>query len=85
MDYIKKTLEDYIRKTFKVDDDDDDFTDDVHLFDYGYIDSFGATALIVFIEDTYKIEVTNKDIMTYSMNTINEIAEFVSRKVDVQK
>ena len=78
---IKNNLYNMIKETYKIADDDDEFTTDVHLFDYGYIDSFGAVDLISRIEKTYGIEITNKDLMQYSLNTINEIAEFVDRKV----
>lgn len=81
MDDIKKTLLDYIKSEFEIDDDDQDFTDDVNLFDYGYVDSLGASSIISFIEMAYHIEVTQKDLMLNSMNTINEIAEFTKMKV----
>ena len=62
-------------------DDDPDFTDDVHLFNEGFVDSFGAVEIIHFIEQTYNIEITQKDITLYPMNTIEEIAEVVENKL----
>ncbi|MEW9702751.1 acyl carrier protein [Paenibacillus sp. SI8] len=73
-------LEQHIRERYEIEADDDDFGVDVHLFDYGFIDSIGATALIAHIEKTYGIQVTNQDLMLYSMNTVREIAEFISKK-----
>jgi methoxymalonate biosynthesis acyl carrier protein len=75
---IQKTLRDYIVEHFSVPADDSEFTDDVHLFDYGYVDSFGAVALISFVQSSFGIEVTQSDLMSYPMNTIVEIATFVS-------
>lgn len=74
-------LEQHIRQRYEIDADDDDFSVDVHLFDYGYIDSIGATALIAHIEKTYGIQVTNQDIMLYPLNTVREIAEFIDHKL----
>ncbi|MGG1518870.1 acyl carrier protein [Paenibacillus oryzisoli] len=73
-------LEQHIRERYEIAEDDDDFGVDVHLFDYGFIDSIGATALIAHIEKTHSIQVTNQDLMLYPMNTVNEIAEFISKK-----
>lgn len=80
LDTIRETLTAHIRQAFEVDEQDDEFTPDVHLFDYGYIDSFGATELIAFVESTFGIEVTRKDLMLHSLNTINEIAAFIKMK-----
>jgi methoxymalonate biosynthesis acyl carrier protein len=80
MQDLLQQLEAHIRTRYDIDADDDEFTKDVHLFDYGYIDSIGATALIAHIEQTYGIQVTNQDLMLYPMNTVQEIADFIHKK-----
>ena len=50
----------------------------MHLFDYGYVDSFGAVDLVTFVQQTFGIKVSQADMIAYPMNTINEIAGFVS-------
>ena len=70
----------FIRENFNI-DDDPDYTMDVNLFDYGYLDSLGATELIMHIEGEFSVEITPGDIMKYSMNTVNEIAEVVKLKL----
>lgn len=80
MEQLIQELEAHIRTRYEIEEDDDDFGTDVHLFDYGFIDSIGATALIAHIEKTYGIEVTNQDIMLYPLNTIREIATFIDTK-----
>ena len=79
MEEIKEKLRAFIQEKFEI-DDDPDFTDDVHLFNEGFVDSFGAVEIIHFIEQTYNIEITQKDITLYPMNTIEEIAEVVENK-----
>jgi methoxymalonate biosynthesis acyl carrier protein len=80
MQELLTQLEEHIRNRYEIEPDDDEFTIDVHLFDYGYVDSIGATALIAHIEQTYGIQVTNQDLMLYSMNTVQEIADFIQKK-----
>jgi acyl carrier protein len=75
---IKKKLRDYLFEHFKVGRDDPDFNDDVHLFDYGYVDSFGAVDLISFVETSFGIKISQADLIAYPMNTVNEISTFAS-------
>ncbi len=77
---IKDTLFNYLLEKYEL-SDDPDYATDVNLFDYGYLDSLGATELIMWIEDKYKIEISQKDIVLYPMDTIDEISEVVYRKV----
>ena len=80
MQELLEELEAHIKNRYEIEEDDDEFTPDVHLFDYGYIDSIGATALIAHIEKTYGIQVTNQDLMLYPLNTVREIAQFIHNK-----
>ena len=73
-------LQEYIRRQFKVTENDPDFTYDVHLFDYGYIDSFGAVDLIAFVEKTFQVKIKESDLIAYPLNTIREIASFVTKR-----
>lgn len=82
LDKIKDELRNYIITNFEVDADDPDFSDDVHLFDYGFLDSLNATQAILFLEDTFHIEITQRDITLYPMNTIDEIAAVVLKKLE---
>jgi methoxymalonate biosynthesis acyl carrier protein len=80
MQELLDELETHIRARYDIDADDEDFSTDVHLFDYGFIDSMGATALIAHIEQTYGILVTPQDLMLHPMNTVREIATFIHSK-----
>jgi len=78
---IIKTLEDYIREQFDI-GDDPDYNSEVDLFEYGFLDSMGAMDVIAYIEEEYSIEITQKDVVLYPMNTIEEIAEVIANKLD---
>jgi len=75
---IASRIRDYIRQRFKVPEKDPDFTDDVHLFEYGYVDSFGAVELTHFVETEFSIQVTESDMIVHPLNTIDQIAQFVA-------
>ena len=78
---VREALRNYILEHFEIYAGDPDFSDDVHLFDYGFVDSLGATEIVLFLEDTFQVKITQADITLYPMNTINEIAEVVEGKL----
>ncbi len=77
---IEKQIEEYIREKFEI-GDDPDLTLDTHLFDEGFVDSLGAVEIVCFVEEAFSIEITQKDLTLYPMNTINEIATVVQSKL----
>ena len=76
-DQVAAELRAFIKEHFKVPESDQDFTDEVHLFDYGYIDSFGAVELNSFLEKAFTVKVTESDLIAHPLNTIQEISEFI--------
>ena len=80
MTNVKDTLRAYIAEHFDA-GDDPDFTDEVNLFDFGFVDSLGATEILLYMEQQFGVEITQKDITMYSMNYINEIVAVVESKL----
>lgn len=81
-DHIMTELRTFVRANFKVPESDADFNDDVHLFDYGYIDSFGAVELNTFVEEEFAIKISQSDLIAYPLNTIREISTFIVGRVN---
>jgi acyl carrier protein len=77
---IASTIRNYICERFQVPTGDADFSDDVHLFDYGYVDSFGAVDLTSFVESQFDVRISEGDMIIHPLNTVNEIATFVTRR-----
>lgn len=75
-------LRSYVKTRFEIADADRAFGDDTHLFDYGYVDSFGAVEMTVWSEKTYGIHVTNDDLVMHPLNTIREISTFIHGRVN---
>ena len=80
LEQIKENLYNYIMEKYEL-EGDPDYTTDVNLFDYGFLDSMGATEVIMWLEETYQIEITQKDILLYPMDSVDAIAEVVYGKV----
>ena len=77
---ILKRINDYVCQTCEI-EDDPDYDVDTHLFDAGYLDSLGAVELVLFVEKEFGIEISQKDIVMYPMNTVREIADVVAQKL----
>lgn len=77
---IAAELRQFIRQRYGVPETDPDFNDDADLFNYGYIDSFGAVDLIAFIERQFAIKFTNADWVAFPLSTINQITSFVVKR-----
>ena len=77
---VQETISEFIKEHFEI-GDDPDFNNDVHLFNEGFVDSFGAVEIIHFVEQSFGIKITQKDITLFPMNTVNEIAAVVENKI----
>jgi len=80
LESIKSELKNYIRQNYRIAQDDPDFNDSVHLYDYGYVDSFGSVQLKAFIESKFTVQFSQKDLTTLRLNTIEEMAAFVVKR-----
>jgi methoxymalonate biosynthesis acyl carrier protein len=81
-DNIMLELRSFIQERFQVPENDPDFSDDVNLFDYGYVDSFGAVELTCFVKENFSVEINDSDLVAFPLNTIREIATFTVKRQD---
>jgi len=81
VEQIAGDLNEFVRTAFDIPADDEDFGNDVHLFDYGYVDSFGAVAIIDFVRDRFGVQITDQDLMVRPLNTVHESAGLVAERL----
>ncbi len=81
MEEIIAALDAFVREHFEIETDDEDYSEDVNLFDFGYVDSMGATEIVLFAEERFGVHITQKDVTLYPMNSVREIAAVVAGKV----
>ncbi len=78
---IGSELRTFVRQQFSIPEDDRDFTDDVDLFNYGYIDSIGAVELTGFVERQFGVVFADADWINFPLSSIREISMFVARRI----
>ena len=54
---------------------------DESLIDNGYLDSTGLISLIAFIEDNFKFEVYDREIIPENFESINKIHRYINSRV----
>jgi acyl carrier protein len=80
LETIKAELRNHIREKYQVSPEDQDFNDTVHLYDYGYVDSFGSVQLKSFVESKFSVQFSQKDLTTVPLNTVEQMANFVVKR-----
>jgi D-alanine--poly(phosphoribitol) ligase subunit 2 len=73
-------LKRFIRDRFHIPEVDPEFTDDVNLFNYGYVDSFGAVDLYAYIEKEFSLRFSESELATAPLNTIRELSSFIASR-----
>ena len=58
----------------------ENITDDVLIFKNGFLDSMGLVMLITYLEDTFKIQTADADMVEENFESINAITAFVEKK-----
>lgn len=56
--------------------------DDENIFESGFVDSTLAMQLVNFIEEEFKIIITDDELDLLNFSTINRIVQFVERKIN---
>jgi len=58
----------------------ENITDEVLIFKNGFLDSMGLVMLITYLEDTFQIKTSDADMVEENFESVNAIAEFVTKK-----
>jgi methoxymalonate biosynthesis acyl carrier protein len=70
---IRAFLADYIQTQ--------DFKDDDHLFEQGYVSSLLAMEMVTFVESEFLIKIDNDDLNLENFKSVEAISNLVDRKL----
>lgn len=76
---VKGKVKDYILES--VHTEKEKIKDDSLIFKEGFIDSMGFISLITFLEEEFKIQTGDADLLEENFESINAISDFVLRKL----
>ena len=72
---VERAIRDYIVESFLLDDDELDV--DTSLIGSGIIDSTGMMEIVAFIEETYGLEVDERDLVPENFDSVSRLACYV--------
>lgn len=78
---IEKAVREFVIKNFLF-EENGTLTTETSFLDNGIIDSTGVLELITFIEETYGIKFENHEVVPEHLDSIQNIASFVERKLN---
>lgn len=81
-DNIAEDLEAFIRRSFDVPDDDDEFTRDVNLWEEGYVDSNGVIEVIAYLEGRWSVKIPEEALFDPRFTYISGMSVVLAELVD---
>lgn len=84
MEKIKQQITEFITTNFLFDDSTKLVQED-SLLETGVIDSTGVLELVAFIEETYGIKVEDEEIVPENLDSISNIASYITTKLSESK
>ena len=83
-DQVKGEIEGYLTKQFLFDFDNKNITSETDLFKSGIIDSFGCVEMVSFLEKKYKIKVSDEELLSDSIRSLDALTNFIEGKINEQ-
>lgn len=77
---IKGKLRGFITETFLPSAGMNGFADDDSFMEKGIIDSTGVLELLEFIEETFRIQVEDEEVVPDNLDSLNKLTGFIQRK-----
>ena len=83
MEDVKGKIRHFIVENFLF-GDDEGLDNDTSFLETGVIDSTGILELVTFLDETFNIEIEDEELLPENLDSINNIAAFLSRKTSPQ-
>jgi acyl carrier protein len=77
---IKKQIRQYLAENFLFSSNGFNLGDDASLLEEGIIDSTGVLELVMFVEETFNVEVADEEIIPDNFDSVNNLAAYVEFK-----
>ncbi len=78
---IKASIRRYILENFLFTDDEARLRDDASFLEEGIVDSTGVLELVMFVEETFGIEVADEEILPENFDSVERLIRYVEAKI----
>ena len=76
---IRSAIRSFIEENFLFQIGDQNLADNQSLLEAGVVDSTGVLELVAFLEDTFHLQIADKDIIPQNLDSVDAITAFVER------
>jgi acyl carrier protein len=76
----KEQIRQYLAQNFLFSDNGFQLGDDVSFLEEGIVDSTGVLELVMFVEDTFNVEVPDEEIIPDNFDSVNNLAVYIEGK-----
>ena len=77
---VKSEIRHFITENFLYGQDDNTLGDDVSFMESGIIDSTGVLELVAFVQNKYKIRVSDEELIPANFDSLKLLASFIEKK-----
>ncbi|HEV2622905.1 MAG TPA: acyl carrier protein [Frateuria sp.] len=77
---VKARVRDYILENLMFSSDPSELADDVSLLDRGVIDSTGVLEVVLFLEESFGLQVKASQMLPQNFDSVDNIVAFVQRQ-----
>lgn len=78
---IRAQIRRYILENFLFTDDEARLRDDASFLEEGIVDSTGVLELVMFVEETFGIEVADEEILPENFDSVERLTRYVEAKI----
>lgn len=80
MSAVEQKVREFILENFMFTNDESELSSGESLLEKGVIDSTGVMELVAFLEDEYKFQINDDELVPENLDSVNHIVTFVSSK-----
>ena len=77
----KEKVKEFLLQNFLFTNDPGELDDDESLLEKGVIDSTGILEVIMFLEETFNIDISEKEMVRDNLDSVNSISAFLISKL----
>ena len=77
----KEKVKGFLLENFLFTDDPTELDDEESLLEKGVIDSTGVLEVIMFLEESFDIDIADKEMVRDNLDSVNRISDFLNSKL----
>jgi acyl carrier protein len=85
MQSIDQQLREFVVNNFLFGQGEDQFSDHESFLEKGIIDSTGVLELVVFLEEQYRIQIEDEELIPANLDSINNLVRFIEKKAQLAR